>query len=81
MATEAAERRPKYDIFVPLLGHDGNAFAIIGRTMYALRKAGVEREEIEKFRIEAESGDYDNVLRTVMRWVDTDPDSDHGLGG
>lgn len=57
-------------VTVPLTGQDGNAFFIISRTQAALRKAGVSSGEIAQFTTEAESGDYDNVLRTVMRWVD-----------
>lgn len=54
---------------VRLSGEDGNAFFIIGRTSAALRRAGVSQEEITAYREEAESGDYDNVLQTTMRWV------------
>jgi hypothetical protein len=63
---------PKYpEIIVPLSGEDGNAMFIIGRTTGAMRKAKVPQEEISAFTDEAMSGDYDNVLRTVMRWVET----------
>lgn len=30
----------KFDVEVPLVGEDGNAFAIIGRVVRALRSAG-----------------------------------------
>lgn len=64
--------QPKYpDVTVQLTGEDGNAFFIIGRVSQALRRAGVDNDEIEAFRKEAMSGDYDNVLRTAMRWVET----------
>lgn len=66
------ETEVKYpDVNVQLSGEDGNAMFIIGRTTGALRRAGVPREEISKFTAEATSGDYDNVLQTVMRWVNT----------
>jgi len=58
------------DIEVPLEGEDGNAFAIIGRVRKALRKAKVSQEEIDLFSTEAMAGDYDNLLQTVMRWVE-----------
>ena len=58
------------EITVKLVGEDGNAFSIIGRTSQALRRAGVSQEEISAFQEEAMSGDYDNVLQTVMKWVD-----------
>ena len=58
-------------VVVALSDQDGNAFAIIGRTMRALQRGGATPEQIEAFRTEAESGDYDNVIQTVMRWVVT----------
>ena len=57
------------DVLVPLSGEDGNAFFIIGRVGAALRQAGVPSADIDAFRKEVMGGDYDNVLRTVMRWV------------
>ena len=61
---------PKYpDVVVPLVGGDGNAFAIIGAVTNALRRADVPTDEIESFKTEAMSGDYDNVLQTAMAWV------------
>lgn len=62
---------PKYpDITVQLTGQDGNAFFIVARISQALRRAGVPPEEIERFREEAMSGDYDTVLQTAMKWVE-----------
>lgn len=61
---------PKYpNIRVELVGRDGNAFFIIARTTKALRRGGVSEKEIAQFKEEATSGDYDNLLQTVMRWV------------
>ena len=57
------------NVTVNLTGEDGNAFFIISRTRNALRRANVSTEKIEEFTEEAKSGDYDNVLQTVMRWV------------
>ena len=66
---------PKYpDVKVPLLGEDGNAFAIIGRTTKELKRAKVGSDEVESYMKEAMSGDYDNVLRVTQRWVDTGQD-------
>jgi uncharacterized protein DUF4314 len=63
--------QPRYpDIQVQLTGEDGNAFAILGRTAAALRRAGVPQEEIDAFFAEATSGDYDHLLATTMGWVD-----------
>lgn len=68
MATKTTEPRfPKAK--VKLIGEDGNAFLIIGRTIRALRAAGATEADIQEFTTEATSGDYDNVLATVIRWV------------
>lgn len=64
-------RTPKLPhVRVLLSGEDGNAFAILGRTMKAMRRAGVTQDEINEFKGEATSGDYDHLLQTVMRWVE-----------
>jgi hypothetical protein len=61
---------PKYpEIQVELSGDDGNAFYIMAKVQKALRRGKVPQEEIEKFIEEAKSGDYDNLLRTVMNYV------------
>jgi len=61
---------PKYpDVQVRLVGEDGNAFAIMGRVASALKDAGVSKEEIDAYYSESTSGDYDNLLRTAVRWV------------
>jgi len=57
------------DLIVQLTGEDGNAFAIMGAVTREMKQFGVSREEIGKFREEAMSGDYDNLLRTCMEWV------------
>ena len=57
------------EIFVQLVGEDGNAFAIMGRVMAALKKAGVPKEEIDEYYAQSTSGDYDNLLRTATQWV------------
>jgi hypothetical protein len=62
--------QPKYPITVQLTGNDGNAFAIMASVSRALKDYGVDREEVNTFTQEAMSGDYDNLLRTAMRWVE-----------
>lgn len=57
------------EVEVRLVGSDGNGFFIMGAVIKELRKNGVSSKEIDKFREEAMSGDYDNLLRTCMRWV------------
>jgi hypothetical protein len=54
------------------VGEDGNAFAILGRVIRAMQRAGLTDEEVAEFRREATSGDYDHLLATAMRWVDVE---------
>lgn len=61
---------PKYpDIHVQLTGNDGNAFAILANVDTALERAGIDADERDEFQVEAQSGDYNNLLRTAMAWV------------
>lgn len=57
------------DIQVPLVGNDGNAFAILAAMQRALRKGGVSAELVEQFHKDATSGDYNHLLVTCMEWV------------
>lgn len=56
------------DVEVQLTGQDGNAFVIIGTVSAALRRAEY-RDAADEFFEEATSGDYDNVIRTAMKYV------------
>jgi len=56
---------------VKLIGEDGNAFAILGRVMKAMKVAGVSKAEIDAYYAEATDGDYDHLLQTTLRWVKT----------
>lgn len=62
---------PKYpDIRIRLIGEDGNAFYVIGKCLNAMQDNKLPKEEIQAFKKEAMSGDYDNLLGTVMKWFD-----------
>jgi hypothetical protein len=61
---------PKYpEVRVKLVGGDGNALAIIGSVVRAMRAVRLSDDESAQFRDEAMSGDYDHLLRTCMAWV------------
>jgi len=63
---------PKHpDVTVRLVGEDGNAFSILGRVYSALRRAGY-RESAQKYIDDAKSGDYDNLLRVTMDYVNVE---------
>lgn len=57
------------EITVELVGNDGNAFSVLGNVSKAMRRAGLDKSEIDIFMNEAMSGDYDHLLQTVMNWV------------
>lgn len=54
-----------------LVGHDGNAFVILGRAIKALRREGME-DKIKEFEKEATSGDYNHLLQTCMKYFDVE---------
>lgn len=58
----------KYDAYIT--GRDGNAFAIMGETQRAMRGAGATKADIDEYLAKATSGDYDNLLRVTMEYVD-----------
>lgn len=58
------------NIEVELVGGDGNAMVIISKVTKALKRAKVDKTEIDAFVAEATSGDYNNVLATAMAWVE-----------
>lgn len=62
---------PKYpDITLQLTGKDGNAFNILGICLQAMRRAGLTEEQVDEFRMEATSGDYQHLLNTCMRYFE-----------
>ena len=58
---------PLTEVVVRLTGANGNAFNLIGITREALRQGGYS-ELIAEFTREATSGDYSNVIQTIMRY-------------
>lgn len=62
---------PKYpDVTVQLTGEDGNAWAVLGKTARAMKRAGLPKEVVDAYIDEAMAGDYDHLLGTTMKWVD-----------
>lgn len=53
-------------VTVKLTGTDGNAFAIMGKIIAAMKQAGYSQEEIKKYQSDAMSGDYNNLLAVSM---------------
>jgi hypothetical protein len=57
------------NVTVELTGTDGNAFAVMSKVSTALRKGGASESDVEDYLAESMSGDYHQLLRTAMRWV------------
>jgi len=57
------------NVVVNLDGEDGNAFAILARVSKAMRKNGVDPEDVADYRKKAVSGDYDHLLQVTMQTV------------
>ncbi len=54
-----------------LVGLDGNAFSILGRAQSVLKKNG-RQDLVETFMHEVMSGDYNDLLRTCMKYFNCD---------
>ena len=63
---KAPENKPE----VILVGEDGNSFAITGRVIRALTKAGADKEYVESYFAKATAGDYDHLLQVTMEYVE-----------
>ena len=77
---------------VKLAGEDGNAFAVMGATRRAMRKAGLSEEQIEEYLKEAMSRDWRRLaslqaayphltLDPGAGWTCSSPESIHGMRG
>lgn len=53
-----------------LIGVDGNAYAIMGYVVKAMKKEGRSPHDIEKYRTDAILADYDHLLRVSMDMID-----------
>jgi hypothetical protein len=66
----SAATEPKFpQVEVDITSVDGNAFSIMGAVSKAMRREGIPYEDIETFKKECMSGDYDHLLQTCMRTV------------
>lgn len=59
-------------VSVNLTGHDGNAWAVIGTVRAAMKRAGVEKSDIDEYMTAAMAGDYNNLLRVTMETVEVE---------
>ena len=54
---------------LPIIGKDGNAFAILGLARQVARENHMDWAEIQK---EAMSGDYNHLLATMCKYFDVE---------
>lgn len=59
-----------------LVGADGNAFSILGRFKREARKQGWDSESIAKVTSHAMTGDYNNLLTTIVTFADDTSDEE-----
>ena len=59
----------KYAVEMDLSAIDGNAYAIMGAVQRKLKTAGASKEELDQYLAESMSGDYDNLIATVGKWL------------
>ena len=75
--TKEIEMTVKFpEINVKLVGEDGNAFSILGRVKKAMRRAKVDKDQIDAYLKDAMSGDYNHLLHVTMETVSCDTDED-----
>lgn len=55
-----------------LEGQDGNIFNILGRASYVLKRVGQSEQAEEMFRRATSAGSYEEALRIVSEYVDTE---------
>lgn len=59
-------------LHIDLSGPSGNAFAVVGLAERALKQAGRLDEAKKLVDVAYKSGSYEELLRTVARYVDVD---------
>jgi len=57
-------------IRVKLINTDGNAFALLGLVLQALRQAGYGEDFIKAFMVEATRSDYQHLLAAIADTVE-----------
>lgn len=56
----------KYD----LVGVDGNAFAVMGYVLKAMKECKMSKEERSDYQTKATSGDYNNLLAVSVEMIE-----------
>lgn len=56
------------EVIVRLTGETTHPLFIVGRSVAAMRRAGLREVDRQAFLEEATAGDYDDLLSTIRRW-------------
>lgn len=64
------ENKNKKTVNLDLVGIDGNAYSIIGAFRRQARREGWSQQEIDLVLEEAQSGDYNHLLATIMDYCE-----------
>ena len=64
------EEDDDYNQKYTLVGIDGNAFSIMGYVSKCMRQEGMSRQDIENYRKDARTGDYNNLLAVSQDMID-----------
>ena len=64
------EEEDDYNQKYTLVGIDGNAFSVMGYVSKCMRQEGMSRQDIENYRKDAMSGDYNNLLAVSQDMID-----------
>ena len=64
------ENRIGKTLDLELVGVDGNAYAVMGVFSRQARREGWTQEEIDSVLEEAQSGDYNHLLCTIMTYCE-----------
>ena len=62
-------KEPRTIPTVKLVEEDGNAFTVMGKVSSVLKRAGADKEYVQKYLDESMSGDYDHLLGVAMEYV------------
>ena len=69
---KGVKEQPKYPgICVPVKDTEDTPFQLLVRVRSALRDAGIEKAEQDRFLEEATAKDFNHLVRTIKRWVET----------
>ena len=60
------DTKQQFKVNLDMVGLDGNAFAIMGAFQRQARREGWTKEEINEVLDKARSGDYNNLVKTIM---------------